>query len=365
MDSRLIQHARILVHYCIQATPKQTVGLYASTTAEPLVLAVHDELLRAGAFPCLVMAPDKIQTSYFKLGHPHHFDSLPNYRLHIAQSCDSSIRIRAETNTREMSTVDPDRQARLRKTLKPIADCMLARPWVLTLHPTPACAQDAEMSCAEFEDFLYAAIFADQDDPIAAWRAFGLRQQRLIEQLHGAADVHIVAPGTDLTFSIAGRSFANSDGKRNMPSGEIFTGPVENSANGFIEYDFPATRDGREVDGIRLEFRNGLVVEASARKNAAYLDAMLNLDAGARRLGEFGIGTNDQITAFTRNGLLDEKIGGTIHLALGNSYPETGGVNQSAIHWDMIKDLRKGGCVYINNKPFIRDGVFVPGFSIH
>jgi aminopeptidase len=190
------------------------------------------------------------------------------------------------------------------------------------------------------------------DSPVAAWKALKRRQGRIIERLAGADRIRIVGEGTDLALSVKGRVFVNSDGRQNMPSGEVYTGPVEDSAEGVIQYNYPACRAGREIEGVRLVFRRGRVVEATATKNEAYLRAMLDADAGARRLGEFGVGTNARIDRFTRNTLLDEKIGGTIHLALGRSYPATGGRNRSAIHWDMIKDLRRGGAVYVDGKRF-------------
>ena len=170
--------------------------------------------------------------------------------------------------------------------------------------------------------------------------------------------MRLVGPDTDLTLSVAGRTFINSDGHHNMPSGEVFTGPVEDSAEGRIAFDYPVCEGGREVDGIRLVFRKGLVVEASATKNEAFLRAMLDMDPGARRLGELGIGTHFGIRRFIRNILFDEKIGGSIHLALGRSYEETGGRNRSALHWDMIKDLRRGGAIYVDGKVFQKDGRF-------
>jgi aminopeptidase len=180
-----------------------------------------------------------------------------------------------------------------------------------------------------------------------------------VRGLRGAREVRIQAPGTDLKMSVRGRTFISSDGRHNMPSGEVFTGPVEDSAEGFIEYDYPVCHAGREVDGIRLVFRAGRVVEATARKNGDFLATMLDMDPGARRLGELGIGTNRRIQRFIKNILFDEKIGGTVHLALGRSYPETGGRNESGLHWDMIKDLRRGGRLFVDGRLFQKDGKFV------
>jgi aminopeptidase len=214
------------------------------------------------------------------------------------------------------------------------------------------------MSLSEYEDFVYSATFADERRPVAAWRALARRQDKLIARLKGAREIRIVGPDTDLTLHVDGRTFVNSDGHRNMPSGEIFTSPIENSAEGHIRYDFPVCRDGREVSDVRLVFRKGVVVEATAAKNQHYLEAVLGTDPGARKLGELGIGTNQRIQRFTKHILFDEKIGGTVHLALGKGYAEAGGRNRSAVHWDMIKDLRKGGAVYVDGKLFQKDGKF-------
>jgi aminopeptidase len=243
--------------------------------------------------------------------------------------------------------------------MRPIRQAIMRKRWCLTLYPTQAYAQDAEMSLREFESFVYATTFADQPDPIRQWKKLSAMQQRLIGRLRGADEIRIVGAGSDLKFSVKGRTFINADGRNNMPDGEIFTGPVESSAEGFISYDFPVCVGGREVDGVRLAFRKGKVVEASAAKNEKYLLTMLDCDAGARRLGELGIGTNRMISKFIKNILFDEKIGGTIHLALGNGYPETGSKNISALHWDMIKDLRRGGAVYVDGEVFQKDGRFV------
>ena len=360
VDARTARLARILVRYCIEAKEGQSVDVGGSTPAEPLILCVYEELLRAGAFPVVRMAPPGTQEILFAAGRDIHFDSLPKWQRALARSVDASIRIRSDTNTRSLSGVNPSLQVRMSKTLKPIAEILTAKPWVLTLFPTEAYAQDAEMSLCEFEDFVYGATFADRDNPVAEWRKLRRRQDRLIAKLQGADLVRIVGPETDLSLSVKGRTFINSDGHHNMPSGEVFTGPVEESAEGTITYDFPICHAGREIDGVRLIFRDGRVVEASARKNEKFLLKMLDMDPGARRLGELGIGTNMGIQRFTRNILFDEKIGGTVHLAVGRSYPETGGRNRSALHWDMIKDLRRGGALYVDGKVLMKDGKFTP-----
>ena len=214
------------------------------------------------------------------------------------------------------------------------------------------------MSLSEYEDFVYAATFADQPDPVACWRNIYTTQQRLVEWLKGKRQVIVRGPNIDLTLSIEGRTFVNSDGKHNMPSGEIFTGPVEESVNGWVKFTYPAIRQGREVEGVELEFKDGKVVAARARKNEDYLLSQLDSDAGARYLGEFAIGTNMGIQRFTRSILFDEKIGGTLHMAVGAGYPETGSKNQSSVHWDFICDMRTDSQILVDGDLFYRNGEF-------
>lgn len=358
-DPRVTNLAQVLVAYSLDVAAGDTVTVAGGSAAEPLVVALYEALLCRGAFPVLQMTPPGLGEILHRVGHPEHFTTLTPYQLAVAKHVDRTIRILSETNTRGLTSADPARQALLQKTNRPLSNLMLKKPWVLTLFPTEAYAQDAEMSLKEFEDFVYGATYADEDNPVAAWRAVREYQDKVIARLKGADEVHIVGPGTDLKLSVKGRTFINSCGTHNMPSGEVFTGPVEDSAEGYITYDYPVCHAGREVDGIRLVFRKGVVVEATATKNEAFLHAMLDIDKGARRLGELGIGTNRKIQRFIKNILFDEKIGGTIHLALGNAYAETGGRNVSALHWDMIKDLRRGGTLSVNGKPFQKDGRFV------
>lgn len=357
-DPRVGNLAKILVRYSIEARKSETIGVSGDVPAEPLIVAVYEELLRAGAFPVVRMSPAGLSELFFKRGKPYHFTTLTPYQRAYARCVDATITIFAQSNTRALSNTDPRKQAILSRTMKPVSNVLRQKPWVLTLFPTDAYAQDAEMSLREFEDFVYGATFADEDNPIAAWKVLKREQDRLISKLCGADEIYIVGPETDIKLSVKNRKFINSDGHHNMPSGEIFAAPLENSAEGYIKFDYPACYSGREIDGVRLVFRQGVVVEATAKKNEKFLLAMLDTDRGARRLGELGIGTNRKIQRFTKNILFDEKIGGTVHLALGKSPLEAGGKNNSALHWDMIKDLRKGGALYVDGRVFQKDGRF-------
>jgi aminopeptidase len=278
---------------------------------------------------------------------------------------DCAIGIWGEENTRALTNVDPRRIGLQQAARKPIMDRFMQRAaegklkWVGTQYPTMACAQDAEMSLSEYEDFVFGAGLLNEPDPVAAWKLLSTRQQRLVDFLNGKRDYRVVAAnGTDVRMSVADRIWINCDGHENFPDGEVFTGPVIDSVEGVIHFSFPAVHHGREVRDVRLTFRQGKVVDASAAKGEDFLIGMLDMDAGSRFLGECAIGTNFGVTRYTRNTLFDEKIGGTVHFALGAGYPETGNNNQSGLHWDMVVDLRQGGFVEIDGEKISVDGRF-------
>ena len=231
--------------------------------------------------------------------------------------------------------------------------------WVTTLFPTAGYAMEAEMSLKDYENFVYRACHADQEDPVAYWKSVEEEQTKMISRIAGKHQVSLRGPNVDLTLSIKGRKFINSCGTHNMPDGEIYTGPVEDSVNGWVKFTYPAIYNGVAVEGIELNFSSGKVTSAKAVKNEAYLLEMLNSDAGSRYLGEFAIGTNFEINRFTRNILFDEKIGGTFHMALGAGYPETGSKNKSVIHWDMICDLRNDSEIELDGDVIYKNGAFV------
>jgi aminopeptidase len=335
--------ARLLCGYCLGAQPGQQVVVRSTTLAAPLLLAVQRELLGRGAWPLLRVELPGQSEGWWAAAGDEQLDAFAPSELAEAEQTDASLTILAPENTTALAGVDPARMARAARARAPVREASLRRRWCGTLWPTPASAQQAGMGTAEFATFVRRATFLDRDDPAAAWGELSERQARLIERLAGASELRIEAEGTDLTLRVDSRTWVNSDGKRNMPSGEVFTGPHEDSAEGRIRYTIPSSPRGVEVAGIELEFRAGKVVDARAERGEAYLLATLETDPGARRLGEIGIGTNAGIDRPIGAILFDEKIGGTVHLALGRSYPETGGVNESAVHWDMICDLRQGG----------------------
>jgi aminopeptidase len=343
--------AALLCDYCLEAGAGQQVLVRSTTLAAPLLLALQRALLEREAWPLLRPSLPGQDAGFWRAARDRHLDSFAPADLAEAEAVDAFLRIDAPENTRALAGVDPARMTRAARAREPVREATLARRWCGTLWPTPAAAQQAGMATADFAAFVRRALFLDRDDPIAAWRELSERQARLVDALSRSSEVRIEADGTDLTLSVPGRTWINSDGRRNMPSGEVFTGPVETSAEGRIRFDIPSSPRGVEVAGIELEFREGVVVSARAERGDEVLQAMLATDDGARRLGELGIGTNAGVDRPIGSTLVDEKMGGTVHLALGRSYPETGGTNESAIHWDMICDLRRGGRLTADGEP--------------
>jgi aminopeptidase len=364
-DQRAEALARVLVRYSSAVTAGDRCAIHAGTAAEPLALLVYEEVLRAGGLPVVHLTMDGQAPAYFKLASDEQLDWVSAPERWVSEEADVQIAVMAEANTRALSGVDPARQARRKQATFPLQKRIMERSaagefrWSLTLFPTHAYAAEADMSLADYEDFFYKACLCDRDDPVTAWIEQSERVRRLAEWMSGKEEVHIEAPGTDLRLAVGGRRFIAAEGRHNMPDGEFFTGPVEDSASGQVTFSYPAIFGGREVSGVKLRFDNGEVVDASAERNEAFLHEMLDTDAGSRRLGELGIGANYGIDRFTKEILLDEKIGGTVHLAVGSSYPETGGRNESALHWDMVCDLRAGGRITVDGEPLQVGGRFV------
>lgn len=351
-DPRIDQLARTLVTYSTELTAGDRVLIQGSELSQPLAIAVYREALRVGALPTIWSTFEEVGWVMFNQGSEQQIGWLDPLLLEAGRQVDAYISLRAPANLKMLSGVDPARQVLAQKARRPFLDLVLQKRWVLCELPTLALAQEAGMSLEELEDFSFGAVSVD-------WPGMRDELRRRKAQLEAGREVRIVGPGTDIRLGVAGRTWIPDDGKHNMPGGEIFTGPIEDSVDGEISYDFPAVYGGREVDGVRLRFQAGTVVDASARTGEEYLIAMLDADAGARRLGELGIGTNDGIQRFSKSVLFDEKIGGTIHLAIGRSYEETGGTNQSAVHWDMVKDLRTDGEIQLDGKTIQRNGRFL------
>jgi aminopeptidase len=352
-DPRLERYAEILIDTCVGVQPGWQVIVSSGPPGRPLVDEIARQLAKRGAYalirlsingsiPWVLEAPEEL------------LENLPSIELYAFQNADALISIDAPENTREASVVPLGRMALLQSSIRPVLERAYTNDlaWVGCNYPTPAFAQAAGMSLRAYEDFLFGACLLD-------WDAERDRMSRYAERFDAAEEVRIVGAETDITLSLAGRNAKVDAGGANMPGGEFYYSPAEDSAEGKIAFvEFPAPYAGREVTGIRLRFEGGRVVDASAESEEAFLIEQLDRDEGARRLGELGIGCNPGITRFMKNTLFDEKIDGTIHLALGNGLPEIGGTNQSDIHWDIVKDLRPGGQIYLDGEVVQENGAW-------
>jgi aminopeptidase len=336
-------YAALLCDWCLEPAPGQQVLVSSTALAEPLLRALHRALLEREAWPLLRMSPPGLAGDFYRHAREAQIDGFAPAELAEVQAVDDVLSIDAPANTADLSDIDPALIARAATARLPVREARLSKRWCGTLWPTPALAQAAGMADDQYAAFVTRALFLDRPDPVSAWRELSARQAALVQRLSTASEIRIEAEGTDITLGVQGRTWINSDGRRNMPSGEVFTGPQERSANGTIRFTVPTGPRGVTVTGVELTFRDGEVVKSDAERGSDYLEAALATDPGARILGELGIGTNAGIDRATSHILLDEKMAGTVHLALGRSYPETGGTNASALHWDLICDLRSGG----------------------
>jgi len=351
--------AALLCDYCLDVQEREQVLVRSTTLAAPLLLELQGEILRRGAWPLLRAEVPGEASSFYANAPDELLDDFAPLALTEAKRADKTLRIQATADPRELADADPARIARAARARRPLREATLKKRWCTTLWPTPALAAGAGMSEDEYDAFVERALFLDQPDPARSWGELREFQDGLIARLAKASELHLEADGTDLRLNVKGRTWVNSDGKRNMPSGEVFTGPVETSANGTVRFTIRSSPSGVDVDGVELTFEDGEVVNARATAGEDYLKAALQTDDGATRLGEIGIGTNFGIDRPTGTILFDEKIGGTVHLALGRSYPETGGKNVSALHWDLICDLRSGGTLTADGETVQSNGRFV------
>jgi aminopeptidase len=367
-DLRVAKLAGVLVHYSAGVKPGDKVAVQGSTSAEPLLKELYAAVLQAGGHPMVLAVLPGLDELLYRHGSDEQLQHVPEPLRLVMESYDALISVQSAVNTKALSNVPPGKMALQQRAMGGILKTFMKRSaagelnWVGTLFPSHAHAQDAEMSLSEYEDFVYGACLPEPDDPIGYWKRFSAWQQRIVDWFNGKKEVRIVGPETDLRLSIEGRPFINCDAKKNMPDGEVFTSPVEGSVEGHVCFTFPAIYRGREVAGVRLWFEKGRVVKATAEKNEDFLRQTLDVDAGARGVGEFAIGTNKAVTRFMKQTLFDEKINGTFHMALGASIPESGGKNESAVHWDMVCDLRGGGEIRVDGELLHKDGKFVIPF---
>ncbi len=366
-DPRVERLAAVAVSYSTRVQPGDLVVIESGPLAAPLVRELYKRVIEAGGHPLVHITLPETQEALLREGSDAQLRFLSPASSEEIEQADVRIVLESDENTRTLSAVEPARQALQKRARKQLGDRLFDRAaagelrWLVTLFPTQGAAQDAGMSLPDYEDFVYRAGLLDRDDPVAAWRELGERLARVAGWLETKDELHVLAEDTDLRLRVGGRHWVASRGLENFPDGEVFTGPVETSVAGTVRCSFPASFHGRIVEDVRLRFEAGEVVETEASRGQDFLEEMLAIDDGARRMGEFAFGLNDAITEFTLHMLFDEKIGGTMHFALGKAYPETGGVNASALHWDLVCDLRRGSEVHADGELVYRDGRFLDG----
>jgi|HigsolmetaAR201D_1030396.scaffolds.fasta_scaffold04141_3 aminopeptidase len=364
-DPRVTKLAQVMVQYSLPVKKGDLFRIVATPAARELIQEIYREALLAGAHPLVRLQLEETEELLYRYGSEEQLTHIAEVDRLEHEEIGATLFIMSSENTRYLSGVDAQKVALRRKARRPLMDRFYERVdageanWSITLFPTLAAAQDADMSLADYQDFVYEAGRLNDPDPVASWLQVRAEQQRIADFLGTKREIRIVGPDTDLTYHTAGRSWINADGQKNFPDGEVFTSPDETKTEGTIRFSFPALYMGREVTDVRLTFREGRVVEAHAAKGEDLLHSLLDMDEGARRLGEAAFGTNYNIQRFTKNILFDEKIGGTIHLALGSAFAEVGGQNKSALHWDLICDMRQGGQVYADGQLIYQDGKFL------
>lgn len=363
-DPRHQKLAKVLVHYSLNIQAGDEFLISSPVAAAPLVREVYREAVRAGAHVTTHLTLDELDEILLREGNDEQLTRISDVVRLENEYYNAFLGIWASQNTRAFSLIDPKRMALRQKAFAPLSKRFLARAaegklrWCGTLFPTHAHAQDAGMSLSDYEDFVFTAGLLNLEDPAEGWRKVHEEQQHIADYLGQHNEIHIVAPDTDITYHVAGRRWISCAGTENFPDGEVFTGPIEDSVNGTVRFTYPAVYNGNEVEDVRLTFRNGKVVESSASRGLDFLTSMLDMDNGSRYLGEVAFGLNYNIQRFSKDILFDEKIGGTMHMALGESYPETGGKNESGLHWDMVCDLRQGK-VYADGELCYEAGKFI------
>jgi aminopeptidase len=365
-DQRLARLGDLIVGYSLGLRPGKIFRIDTPYAGVPLAIELYRAALGAGALPYANVELEQLPEILVREGSDEQLDFVPPAAVGELDLVDAIATIWAEGNTHGLTGAQPERHQRLIAATRPLTNRRWERisagelSWSGVLCPTPAHAQDAEMSVSDYESFVFRACHVEQDgDAVAHWQSTSAELAARAEQLGQVRELRVVGPDTDLRLVVEGRQWEAADGHHNMPDGEVYTSPVEAETEGEIRFSFPAVFQGREVDDVRLRFEGGSVVSAEATRGGEFLDAVLGLDAGARRLGEVAFGMNYEIDRFTKNILFDEKIGGTMHFALGSAFRELGGVNDSALHWDLVCDLRAEGEVYADGELAWRAGRFL------
>ncbi len=362
VDYRLEKMAKVLVEYSLDIKEGDYFLIAGNVPSMPLIKEVYKQALLKGAYPEIRMDSEEFAEIQVKNASDEQLKFVSPVSRFLMENITAFLNIRGTNHSKILQNCD-SKKISMREVANSSPMGIMHRRanegkmrWTLTQFPTEAAAMEANMSLSEYEDFLFSACFVDREDPISEWLKLKEEQQKIIDYISTKDHIRVIAEDTDLTLRVGGRKWINSCGTTNFPSGEVYTGPIEDSLNGCIRFTYPAIKSSKLVEDVSLTFENGRVVKASAKAGADVLQAAINLDAGSRYAGEFAIGTNYGIQRFTKNILLDEKIGGTIHIALGSAYPATGSKNRSSLHWDMICDMRKGGEIYADGELFYKDG---------
>ena len=364
MTNILKKYAHLLVHYCVDLQPGERLYISSTTLAEPLIREVYRTAVKAGAHVEVDLAFRGQGHIFVNNANEEQLQYLPTLYNKAMHEFDAYLYIRAPFNLRAGANNDKDKAAIRSAAMKPISKAYFERTATRDLkrnlcqYPTQAAAQNAGMSLEEYENFIFGACKLFEEDPIQAWLNVRKKQQKIVDLLNSKEQVHYKGNGIDIQFNTKGRTWINSDGQTNMPSGEVYTSPVENSVNGVINFNYPAVYMGQEVEDVTLWVENGEIQKWQARRGQAFLDHIFTLP-GTRRFGEAAIGTNYDINQFTKNILFDEKIGGTVHMAIGQSYLQAGGKNQSSVHWDMIAGMKDGGEIFADGEKIYENGYFL------
>jgi aminopeptidase len=354
MDPRTRELAKLVVDYALKVKKGENVIVSGGTESEPFILALYKEIILRGAYPSLKISIPGITPFFYKHAKSHQIEKYPEFLDYEIRKSQKYVGINTTSNTRELSSIDPKKVTARQKVTKPISDLICnSKPNMYrstVAFPCQALAQEAEMSLTEYENFVYGACLQD-------WNKIGKKMNKILKRFQKGKSVHLIGKGVDLKFQIhGGKATSDLDGE-NIPMGEIFMAPIRESLNGWIQFDYPAIRSGKEITDVKIEFKNGKAIKATASKNEDFLHEMLATDENASYVGEFGIGMNPKVTKFTKDLLFDEKMGGTIHLALGSAYKENGGGNDSAIHWDIVKDMRKAKII-LDGKVVQENGIW-------
>ena len=365
MDNRIKKHAEVLLKYSIDLKKGEKIIIVGDVVTLLLIKESYRLAVELGALPQVMINSEELKEILLKRGSEEQIKYVPVSVKKAFETVDVVLSFFGGTNTRMLSNVNPEKLKLSAQGSSEITRIFFERVakkelrWCGTMFPNQANAQEANMSISEYEDFVYGAGYLDSKDPIAKWKEMEEKQKDICNILNSKKHLRIVSKDTDLKMSIEGRKWINCCGRVNFPDGEVFTGPVEDSVEGHIRFSFPGIYGGREIEDIQLTFERGKVIKATAAKGQELLEQLLETDKGARYVGEIAAGTNYNIKKFTKHMLFDEKIGGTVHLAIGRSLPESLGKNESAIHWDMLCDMKKGGEIYADGELIYKDGKFL------